>query len=128
MRHHFRHPQAMFSKGSLFYSHCAPRVLLLLNFSSSCSLVLINSLFSGLEAEAGHIRYLRILYPIHIQALKKDMISFHHHAKKRIWIYILYPLPKILPRIFTVSEQQKARPGSTEAHKSSTFYRIELKP
>jgi hypothetical protein len=23
MRHHFRHPQAMFNKGSLFYSHCA---------------------------------------------------------------------------------------------------------
>jgi hypothetical protein len=22
MRHHFRHPQAMFNKGSLFYSHC----------------------------------------------------------------------------------------------------------
>jgi hypothetical protein len=24
MRHHFRHPQAMFNKGSLFYSHCGP--------------------------------------------------------------------------------------------------------
>jgi hypothetical protein len=24
MRHHFRHPQAMFNKGSLFYSHCDP--------------------------------------------------------------------------------------------------------
>jgi hypothetical protein len=23
MRHHFRHPQAMLNKGSLFYSHCA---------------------------------------------------------------------------------------------------------
>jgi hypothetical protein len=23
MRHHFRRPQAMFNKGSLFYSHCA---------------------------------------------------------------------------------------------------------
>jgi hypothetical protein len=22
MRHHFRHPQAMYHKGSLFYSHC----------------------------------------------------------------------------------------------------------
>jgi hypothetical protein len=22
MRHHFRRPQAMFNKGSLFYSHC----------------------------------------------------------------------------------------------------------
>jgi hypothetical protein len=22
MRHHFRHPQAMFNMGSLFYSHC----------------------------------------------------------------------------------------------------------
>jgi hypothetical protein len=25
MRHHFRHPQAMFNKGSLFYSHCDPK-------------------------------------------------------------------------------------------------------
>jgi hypothetical protein len=31
--------------------------------------------------------------------------------KKRIWIYILYPLSNFLP-----------------AHKSSTFYQIELKP
>jgi hypothetical protein len=27
-----------------------------------------------------------------------------------------------------VSEHQKARPGSSAAHKSSTFYRIKLKP
>jgi hypothetical protein len=27
MRHHFRHPQAMFNKGSLFYSHCGPALL-----------------------------------------------------------------------------------------------------
>jgi hypothetical protein len=26
MRHHFRHPQAMYHKGSLFYSHCAFQV------------------------------------------------------------------------------------------------------
>jgi hypothetical protein len=42
----------------------------------------------------------------------------------------IYPISfvKIFASIVTVSEQQKARPGSTAAHKSSTFYRIELKP
>jgi hypothetical protein len=34
-------------------------------------------------AEAGHILYLRILYPIHIQAQKKDIISYHYHGKKK---------------------------------------------
>jgi hypothetical protein len=33
--------------------------------------------------EAGHILYLRILYPIHIQAPKKDIISYHYHGKKK---------------------------------------------
>jgi hypothetical protein len=58
----------------------------------------------------------RILYPIHIQAQKKDID--------------IYPISfvKIFASIVTVSEQQKARPGSTAAHKSSTFYWIELKP
>jgi hypothetical protein len=27
MRHHFRHPQAMLNKGSLFYSHCGSRLI-----------------------------------------------------------------------------------------------------
>jgi hypothetical protein len=27
MRHHFRHPQAMFNKGSLFYSHCEVAIM-----------------------------------------------------------------------------------------------------
>jgi hypothetical protein len=42
----------------------------------------------------------------------------------------IYPISfvNIFASIVTVSEQQKARPGSTAAHKSSTFYRIELKP
>jgi hypothetical protein len=57
----------------------------------------------------------RILYPIHIQAPKKDMD-----------IYISFV--KIFASIVTVSEQQKARTGSNAAHKSSTFYWIELKP
>jgi hypothetical protein len=44
--------------------------------------------------------------------------------------HIVYPISfvKIFASIVTVSEQQKARPGSTAAHKSSTFYWIELKP
>jgi hypothetical protein len=34
-------------------------------------------------SEAGHILYLRILYPIHIQAQKKDIISYHYRGKKK---------------------------------------------
>jgi hypothetical protein len=80
------------------------------------------------STEAGHILYLRILYPIHIQAPKKDIISYHYHGKKKDMD--IYPISfvKIFASIVTVSEQQKARPGSTAAHKSLTFYRIELKP
>jgi hypothetical protein len=39
----------------------------------------------------------------------------------------IYPISfvKNFASIVTVSEPQKARPGSTAAHKSSTFYRIE---
>jgi hypothetical protein len=33
--------------------------------------------------EAGDILFLRILYPIHIQAPKKDIISYHYHGKKK---------------------------------------------
>jgi hypothetical protein len=57
--------------------------------------------------EAGHILYLRIFYPIHIQAQKKD----HYHGKKKdIDIYHISFVKKIAS-IVTVSEQQKARPG-----------------
>jgi hypothetical protein len=50
----------------------------------------------SLNSEAGHILYLRILYPIHIQAPKK-----------------VYPISfvKFFASIVTVSKQQKARPG-----------------
>jgi hypothetical protein len=82
----------------------------------------------GLLPEAGHILYLRILYPIHIQAPKKDIISYPYPGpKKDIDIYPITFVKKFAS-IVTVSEQQKARPGSTAAHKSSTFYWIELKP
>jgi hypothetical protein len=47
--------------------------------------------------------------------------------KKRIWIYIK-SFVKNFASIVTVSEQQKARPDRAAAHKSSTFYRIKLKP
>jgi hypothetical protein len=88
----------------------------------------IEEISSAFMPEAGHILYLRILYPIHIQAPKKDIISYHYHVKKKDMD--IYPISfvKILASIVTVSEQQKARPGKTAAHKSSTFYRIELKP
>jgi hypothetical protein len=36
-----------------------------------------------LGPEAGHILYLRMLYPIHIQAPKKDIISYLYHGKKK---------------------------------------------
>jgi hypothetical protein len=66
--------------------------------------------------DAGHILFLRILYPIHIHAQKKDMD--------------IYPISfvKNFASIVTVSEQPKARPGSTAARKYLTFYRIELTP
>jgi hypothetical protein len=75
---------------------------------------------------AGHILYLRILYPIHIQAQKEDIISYPYPGPKKGYGYISFV--NFFASIVTVSEQQKARPGSTVAHKSSTFYRIELKP
>jgi hypothetical protein len=41
-----------------------------------------------------------------------------------------YPISfvKKFASIVTVSEQPKARPGSTAAHKSLTFYRMEVTP
>jgi hypothetical protein len=79
--------------------------------------------------EARHILYLRLLYPIHIQAPKKDIISYPYPGPKKEYGYI-YPISfvKNFASIVTVFEQQKARPGSTAAHKSSTFYWIKLKP
>jgi hypothetical protein len=68
-------------------------------------------------------------YPFHIQAQKKDSISYHYHGKQKGYGYI-YPISfvKNIASIVTVSEQLKARPGSTAAHKPSTFYPIKLKP
>jgi hypothetical protein len=42
----------------------------------------------------------------------------------------IYPISfvKNFASFVTVSEQQKASTGSTTAHKSSTYYWIELKP
>jgi hypothetical protein len=66
--------------------------------------------------EAGHILYLSILYPIHIQAQKKDIISlsYHYHGKKKDMDIYPISLVKIFASIVTVSEQQKARPGKVE--------------
>jgi hypothetical protein len=46
--------------------------------------------------EAGHILFLRILYPIHIQAQKKDIISYPYPGPKKGYGYISskYPAPK----------------------------------
>jgi hypothetical protein len=78
--------------------------------------------------EAGHILYLRILYYILSISRPKKRILYPI-TKKDMDIY-LYPisLVKKIASIVTVSEQQKARPGSTAAHKPSTFYPIKLKP
>jgi hypothetical protein len=63
------------------------------------------------KAEAGHILFLMILYPIHIQAPKKDIISYPYPGPKKDIIsypypgpkkgyeYILYPLSKFLPAL-----------------------------
>jgi hypothetical protein len=40
--------------------------------------------------EARHILYLRILYPIHIQAPKKDIISYPYPGPKKGYGYISY--------------------------------------
>jgi hypothetical protein len=50
---------------------------------------------------------MRILYPIHIQAPKKDLYPITITAKKRIWIYILYPLSKILPALSQFLKNKK---------------------
>jgi hypothetical protein len=46
-------------------------------------------------AEAGHILYLRILYPIHILAPKKDIISYPYPGPKKGYRYISYILCQI---------------------------------
>jgi hypothetical protein len=87
-----------------------------------------NKQITNFTPEAGHILYLRILYPIQIHAPKKDIISYRYHVKKKDMD--IYPISfvKKFASIVTVFEQQKARPGKTAAHKCSTFYRIELNP
>jgi hypothetical protein len=58
--------------------------------------------------------------------LFEDIISYQYPGQKKDIISYPYPGPKKFfvknfASIVTVSEQQKARPGSTAAHKSSTF-------
>jgi hypothetical protein len=72
----------------MFSSGCSSGPLAWSN--QQCFLVTTQSAF---WAEAGHILYLRILYPIHIQAQKKDIISYHYHSKKG-YGYISYILCK----------------------------------
>jgi hypothetical protein len=57
--------------------------------------------------EAGHILYLRILYPIHIQAKKRILYPIHIQAQKKD--IDIYPISyvKNFASIVTVSEQQK---------------------
>jgi hypothetical protein len=55
------------------------------------------------------------------------ILSISRPKKKDMDIYPI-SFVKNFASIVTVSEQQKARPGSTAEHKSSTFYWIELKP
>jgi hypothetical protein len=71
----------------------------------------------------------RIFYISFLTTLFMLLFDKPYHGKKRIWIYVVYPISfvKIFASIVTVSEQQKARPGSTAAHKSSTFYRDRIK-
>jgi hypothetical protein len=48
----------------------------------------IKKTFSDM-AEAGHILYLRILYPIHILAQKKDIISYPYPGPKKGYRYTI---------------------------------------
>jgi hypothetical protein len=59
--------------------------------------------------------------------VKSKPLELRSRVKKDMDIYPI-SFVKNLASIVTVSKQQKARPGSTAAHKSSTFYWIELKP
>jgi hypothetical protein len=71
---------------------------------------------------------LRILYPIHILAPKKDIISYPYPGPKKDMD--IYPISfvKNFASIVTVSEQQKARPGSTAANKSFLMDQIKTRP
>jgi hypothetical protein len=97
-----RRKQARFNKGSLFYSNCGRE--------SSYFRMHIHLLHTTIS-EAGHILYLRILYPIHIQAKKRILYPIHIQAQKKDMD--IYPISfvKNFASIVTVSEQQKARPG-----------------
>jgi hypothetical protein len=53
MRHHFRHPQAMFNKGSLFYSHCGQ--------GQGKSNLLTNDFMEGLDTAAA-LKLLLLLF------------------------------------------------------------------
>jgi hypothetical protein len=53
-------------------------------------------------SEAGHILFLRILYPIHIQAPKRILYQFTITPKKRIaYMYILFIsfVKKFVPKV-----------------------------
>jgi hypothetical protein len=43
------------------------------------------------KSEAGHILFLRILNPIHIQAPKKDIISYPYPGPKKVYGYTMCP-------------------------------------
>jgi hypothetical protein len=67
-------------------------------------------------------------YILFISRPKKESLS---RQKKDMYICISYILCQIFTSIVTVSEQRKARPGSTALHHAqppSTFYQNELKP
>jgi hypothetical protein len=66
--------------------------------------------------------------------LFEDVISYPYPGPQKGYYILSLSRQKkgygyiIFASIVTVSEQQKARPGSTAAHRASTNYRIELKP
>jgi hypothetical protein len=86
----------------------------------SLSTTILHSSLS-IERESGTLSTRGQTYP-----LFEDIISHHYHGKKDMYIYPI-SFDKNFASIVTVSEQRKAIPGSTAAHKSLTFYQIELK-
>jgi hypothetical protein len=64
-------------------------------------------------AEAGHILYLRIIYPIHIQPKKRILYPITITAKKDpISKVSVYPLSNILPALSQFLNNKKPDQGS----------------
>jgi hypothetical protein len=104
MRHHFRHPQAMFNKGSLFYSHCgfnlqSYRELRVLPQSKTCSYWHLGQATIW-QNPPDHCPRLQTL---HVPMLLLAKLDLKIWEKRKKLINILYFL-HIFSRHYTISE------------------------